>query len=508
MKHRRTLIAVLLILGSIIMGVIYLWFASIGTWTKLSQTSTYYYRMIADGFLAGSPSLLIEPDPRLAQLVNPYPPENRENIPVLMDAAYYKGRYYFYFGPAPAVILAGIVYLLGRPVSDGYFTFISAWMIFFFSAMIILRIWRNHFSHIPLWLLILSLLLTGLIYPVLFSVNSARIYEAAGLAGSAFVMAGLFFAFSILDGKTPKNHPLLLAGGCWGLAIGSRVFSLVIIGVLCTAIFIRLFWQEGMIHFTKNNLRSAFSLLVPIGFTLIALGWYNFIRFDDPLETGLKYSLIGVKGTSAVFYGGQIFNLRFFLPNLVNYLLNPLEINKEFPFVREIQGNSNIYEMLTGSNQGYYREGIAGILIAIPTVIFISVFIWFAIKQIRRSRSSQNSSSQYSELIRPNDLFFSISSIGLASLMGFLALSFYFVITTRYLLDFVNLLNLVIITGIWITYDRVKDNLSQRIVFSSLTIFLASYSIVLSLLLAFTGEIDRFQKFNPELFERLVQLFS
>lgn len=92
--------------------------------------------------------------------------------------------------------------------------------------------------------------------------------------------------------------------------------------------------------------------------------------------------------------------------------------------------------------------------------------------------------------------------------MGFLALSFYFVITTRYLLDFVNLLNLVIITGIWITYDRVKDNLSQRIVFSSLTIFLASYSIVLSLLLAFTGEIDRFQKFNPELFERLVQLFS
>jgi hypothetical protein len=508
MKHSHQVIVIVLVLGSIFMGIIYLWFVSIGTWTQLSQTSTYYYRMLADGFLVGSPALLIEPDPRLATIDNPYPPENRENIPIIMDAAYYEGKYYLYYGPAPGVILTVFMYLFKRPVSDGYFTFLSAWMLFLFSALIILRLWRAHFIHTPIWLLVLSLLSTGTMYPLLYATNSARIYEAAELTSSAFVMAGLFFVFGTLDEQKPNNLYLLLAGVCWGLAIGSRLFSLVIIAVLCIAILLRLTWREGKILLTPKNIINFSHLLAPIGFAFTALGWYNFIRFDNPIETGLRYSLIGIKGVSSFYFEGNFFRLRYFLPNLTNYLLNPIKISNGFPFVALNKANGTIHELITGTVQGYTREGIAGLLITMPMIIFIGFYIWFVIMHKKMSRATGNSIPQFSDITKFADLYYLNNSTGLAVLMGLMVLSFYYVVTTRFLLDFIALLNLVMITGVWLSYEWFKRKSTHRTICSSLIIILTVYSVGLSFLLAMTGEINRFQNFNPELFERIFQLFT
>jgi hypothetical protein len=483
MAYNRRKEIILIISFSIIFGIIYLWLVSIGTWTQLSKTSTYYYRMLADGFLAGSPALLIEPDPRLAQIENPYPAENRVNIPTLIDAAYFKGKYYLYFGPAPAVILASFMYIFKRSVSDGYFSYISAWMIFIFSALIITRVWRNHFQNIPLWLVLVALVFTGTMYPILWTVNSARIYEAATLTCSASMLAGLYFAFDSLDGMKSKRVNLIIAGIFWGFAIGSRLLSVMIIAVLCVAILIHLLWRENQINFSKPVILDILALLIPIGLALVALGWYNYIRFDNPLESGMRFSLIGIKGVSSFFYEGKFFNPLYFFPNLENYLLNSPTLIQTFPFVKITEANGYLYKVIMHTDEGYYREGIAGLLISMPFIVFSGIFIWFSISHFNNKNKTSHLPSINSGISRPIDLIFSIGSVGVAGLLGFVALLNYFVVTTRFLLDFIVLVNIVAIAGMWILYSQLGNYLIP-------------------------GELNRFQINNPGLFEKLAKFFS
>jgi hypothetical protein len=64
----------------------------------------HHYEYLAEGFLRGHTYLPVEPDPRLLQLSDPYDPV--ANRPYrLWDASLYHGRYYLYYGPAPAITL-------------------------------------------------------------------------------------------------------------------------------------------------------------------------------------------------------------------------------------------------------------------------------------------------------------------------------------------------------------------------------------------------------------------
>jgi hypothetical protein len=508
MTYSKRTAIILVTVSSILFGIIYLWLVSIGTWTQLSKTSTYYYRMQADGFLAGTPALLIEPDPRLAQLENPYPAENRQDIPVLMDAAYFKGKYYLYYGPAPAFALAGFMLLFKRQISEGYFTFISAWLIFTFSALLITRIWRNHFPTIPLWLVTLSLIITGTMYPVMWGVNSARIYEAAILTCSAFIIAGLFFSFDALDGKGSKRLSLIIAGVFWGFAVASRLISITVIAVLCSAIVIRLLWSGKRIKLSRSTIIDLFALLTPVGLTLGLLGWYNYLRFDNPLETGFKYSLIGIKGVSSFYNEGKFFNLHYFLPNLANYLFNLPEIFQSFPFVKNSQASGEIYKILMHTDAGYYRESITGLLFSMPFMIFSGVFVWFAIAQFRNKDRTGNSALIASDIDRPIDLVFSVAAIGIAGSLGFIVILTYYVVTTRFLLDFIGLLNIVAVSGMWILFIKLGNALIPRRILSVLILLIAIYSTGISFLLAITGELNRFQIHNPGLYEKIAKLFS
>ena len=63
-----------------------------------------YYNLLADAFRAGQTSLLVTPSPELLALPNPYDPAQNAALR-LHDATLYRGRYYLYFGPTPALVL-------------------------------------------------------------------------------------------------------------------------------------------------------------------------------------------------------------------------------------------------------------------------------------------------------------------------------------------------------------------------------------------------------------------
>mgnify|MGYP003341686041 CR=1 FL=1 len=62
------------------------------------------YGLLARGFLRGQLDLDLVPDPALTAAANPYDPALRPKVWYPHDASLFNGKFYAYFGPAPAVL--------------------------------------------------------------------------------------------------------------------------------------------------------------------------------------------------------------------------------------------------------------------------------------------------------------------------------------------------------------------------------------------------------------------
>lgn len=103
----RLYIALLALNAGIVL--IYIWFVTTGLMkTLISETN--YLDLQANAFAKGQLELEVPPDPALLAFKDEslYEPENRTGIPVLWDATLYNGKYYLYWGPAPALLLSAI----------------------------------------------------------------------------------------------------------------------------------------------------------------------------------------------------------------------------------------------------------------------------------------------------------------------------------------------------------------------------------------------------------------
>jgi hypothetical protein len=92
-----------LFLALLVCAMASFWVANgVAPWDADRTNVWHHYEYMTEGFLHGHTYLAIEPAAELAQLRDPYDPA--ENAPYrLWDASYYQGKYYLYYGPAPAV---------------------------------------------------------------------------------------------------------------------------------------------------------------------------------------------------------------------------------------------------------------------------------------------------------------------------------------------------------------------------------------------------------------------
>ena len=230
-KHANYLksyqVFILTFLGILLVITAYIWFISFGSWVHWPATTNYdgYYNQLAIAFQHGSLSLEITPSPALLALHNPYDPTIRHsnNVVYPIDFSLYKGKYYLYFGPVPALFLL-IIKLLGiSTIGDHYFVFVFVSGILIFQSLLIIKIWKRFFQNISVWVLSLCILFCGLISPVPWILTEARVYEAASASGQFFFLAGLYFAVTALDRESISISQFLIAGISWALAIGSRL---------------------------------------------------------------------------------------------------------------------------------------------------------------------------------------------------------------------------------------------------------------------------------------------
>lgn len=270
--------------------LVYIWFISLGLWTTWPPRSAYY-SLLARGFLKHELFLPIDPSPKLLMLSNPYDPAQRIGVGEPLDISLYNGKFYLYWGPVPALILAALNLIFSQNLADLYLVFGFSCGLFFVQTTLMLNIWERYFHNLPKWILGMWVLLAGLAVPSTVLLGRADIYEAAIGGGQFFVMAGFATTFSVIVKNRTTKIKLLLAGTCWALAVGTRLSLILPIGFLMFVVAYKLLRDTP--SQLSHRIQNLVCLGLPMAIGLSLLAWYNWARFGSAGFDNFQLGSIG-----------------------------------------------------------------------------------------------------------------------------------------------------------------------------------------------------------------------
>lgn len=182
------------------------------------------------------------------------------------DYVDYLGNIYLYFGPLPSVLLMPFVLFFGKGFPQIWIGIFSL-IVSFFAVYFISK--RLKFSKVDsFWLSIFFSFST-----VLFSVSIINItaYQIQAL-GAVFILLSLVEYFG-------KKRFILI--GLFLALAGLTRFTLYLSAIFFLIEILRL----------RLGMKKIIYLLIPVFFSLIILGTYNYKRFRSVFETGYKYNI-------------------------------------------------------------------------------------------------------------------------------------------------------------------------------------------------------------------------
>jgi hypothetical protein len=221
----------------------------------------------------------------------------------------------------------------------------------------------------------------------------------------------------------------------------------------------------------------------------ILIGWYNWVRFDSPLEFGLRYQI-------TIYNLNRDMPLAFqadYLPyNILAYVLLPFRFIAKFPFIEPI-GLSDMLQNLGIDQPKLYAAG------NVTGMLFFAPFLLFALTPFFKKNSVREDEQPRSQLKT-----LTLYLLGGSFLVSFLCLLLYYYGQMRFMVDVISQITLLAIIGYWMTIQKTSSSKS----YFRLANLLILFTLTVSLLLAVTSESNRMQKLNPELIDKVNSLFS
>jgi len=297
-----------------------------------------YSHQMTDALLKKQLHLDIEVPKALLEIERPYDNEYRQqnglfinwNIKsldtlentLLGDHAYYKGKYYSYFGMVPVIILfAPYKLLTGNylPSSMGAFLFASL------ATVLLMLLWKqiaqNYLKKIPYFFFLIS---GGALYacsliPIALAEN--RFHIIAQYSALAFVILGVIM---LLNGAINRTTKYLFISSCsFALAVGCRpsaLFWSILIPVVL--------WDKKK----ELNVNKIFAIIIPFAIVGSILAWYNYARFDSPFLFGDTY-MITLANQIMLNNISIIGKIHSFIKTFLFVLFNPPNLDLTFPFI-------------------------------------------------------------------------------------------------------------------------------------------------------------------------------
>jgi len=484
----RQLWAVVLTLAAVV--AIYWFFITLGRGTDIPR-QTQFYNLLAEAFLHGQLHLLQAPDPELLKKANPFDGVHTQLW--LYDASLYQGRYYTYWGPVPALLLAFVKLFIGRTTYVGDELVVLAFVVGRVSigALLLLGVRKHLFPRLaPLWV-VPALAVFGLASPYLFTLGRPAIYEAAIEGGQFFLLLGVWAAFSGVTTSSSRRARWLLslAGLAWGAALACRISLLLAVAALVAWTAFCPFGLRAGVRALALRFATVAGPVALVGF-LLAL--YNFARFGAWSEFGLRYQLNPLR---------LDYSLACWAPNLHSYFVRRVLVGCQFPFIDAPSGAVSL--MPASMNLAKLRylplEPVVGLFVAAPVTLFGLIAIGSALKELVRTRALQREHGAPREIA----LWLTGSALILAIFPVLPALGF-FSSTMRYLADFASGWLLLGTLGFWTLLARLREQRVLARVSSVVAGALAAYTLVFGVLLGFQGGYYRaFKRVNPGLYDKL-----
>ena len=475
---------------------IYIWFITFGNFTTWTHTS-HYYTLLADAFQRGQLHVNLNPGPSLLEASDPYDPNGRAPFQDdIWDMSFYEGKLYYYWGPVPALAILPVQKLLDVKVLDNYLVFIFFAGLLIFNSLIILKLWRTFFPGIPAWTVFLCILLIGLILPIVWETAVPNVYGAAVGAGQFFLIGGMYFALSVFDKNEPFDKvKLFLAGLFWACSVGSRAINAL--SVIFMAVVLSYWIAQSLskpFHW-KKYIRVASVLFIPLIAGAVAIGWYNWARFDSILEFGLRYQITTYNLNERM---DEVFQLKYFFSNLYVYIFQPFGLISDFPFIKPTVLPGHFIQIGSETGQLYYAGRMAGILFSAP-FLTLGLIPLFSKPDLANETDGSSRTRAYSYVVL---------LLAGSSLIGFLTILFYFNAQTRFLVDIISQLTLLAILGYWgLVFKWQQSNSAKAKFLMTLAVILLILTLIAGLLLSITGETSRMETLNPLLFEKMKNIF-
>jgi hypothetical protein len=213
-----------------------------------------------------------------------------------LELAVYHGRYYVSFPPLPTLPMVPMVLIFGQDTPSNMVVVVYA-LAALVGAYMACRAMRLSDRAAAIWA-VFAVLASNMLQ---ISTNGGVWLQAQTL-NMALLMWGAYFTI-----KQKRTASIVM----FALAVGCRPFSICYLPVA----LIYFLWTDKDLR-VKNYIAPVLSALL-IG---VAYGWYNYIRFGNPIEFGHNYL---PEFTRAEY--GQ-FNLRYLSANLRNIFLRPIKL--------------------------------------------------------------------------------------------------------------------------------------------------------------------------------------
>jgi hypothetical protein len=376
-----------------------------------------YYRLLVRGWQKGQLAMDKEPKPELLALADPYDPA-QNSAHRLGDVSYFRGRYYLYFGAAPALTLMLPFNLItGREMTTGVAVFWFCTVAFIVASGVWLALRRRYFPESGTVMAPLGVLGLVFVTHLLALAQRPSFWELPIAAGLAFSLLALAAVYRAIHGRRPLRS-MIAAGLCLGLAIASRPTCLFAAPMLVAPIWSA--WNRRAHAGAPSWWRMVLAAALPLGACGLAVMAHNYARFENPFEFGQHYQLSGA-------YEGKWlhFSPRFVGHNIAVYFFQPVKWTWTFPFAAA--------QSLEIDLPGYFgTEEVCGLAVTF-------VFTWFVlgVPLMWRGRSRER-------------------SLALTATMGAIAgyvvpvaglLLSYFSTTARYQADFAVVFGLLALCG-------------------------------------------------------------
>src|SRR5262245_11286870 len=429
---------------------------------------TFFTDQLASAFLRGETFLAVTPAPMLAQAPDPFDPKLRPLW--YWDAALYQGRYYVYWGPAPALFLAAFKAATGAGEISDRFPLLAFSLLLTLAASALLAVLATRWSSRALLPAALGTAVVAFGSPGPFLLGHPQVYELAIAAAQAFLLGGLVFAALGREARGGwRTFCDLACASCWTLAVASR--QTVVFAVAALWLLTCFSWR---VRAGRLPIERMLVFATPALLGMLLLGGYNQARFGSPLETGHRYQL-----GHPVTMGPQ-----HVAANTYSYLLRPPRAVGRFPFVMaRWQARPPFQAWVTVSERYFYREPVAGLTYPSPVYLFAIFAVLLAWRE------------------------WSVQAALILSTLPFAVPIFYFASTMRYLADVTPGLAVLSVLGLCRLLESQRERRPARGALLALATLAAGYTVAIGLLLGTVSYFGFLPHANPELWLRLERLF-